>query len=93
AVGFTVDRYFCEETYLLGGWQGFSPVPYFHRPLREYWRTFRASGFTVTDFDEPTHNARGHAKLPAWQIRQAERVPPACVFLLTKPLPSDRTPT
>jgi hypothetical protein len=80
-----VDHYFREGAYLLDAWDGFTPVPYFHRPLRAYWRTFRATGFEVDNFDEPSLNERGQAELPAWQAAQVDRIPLACVFRLSKP--------
>ena len=64
-------------------WEGFSPVPYFHRPLRDYWRAFEAAGFRVADFDEPSLNEIGRTELSAWQADQADRVPLACIFQLS----------
>lgn len=85
STAFAVDHYFREDVYLLDAWEGFTPVPFFHRPLRDYWRTFRATGFDVDDFDEPSLNDRGRAELPAWKAAQADRIPVACVFRLSKP--------
>jgi SAM-dependent methyltransferase len=85
SIFFAVDHYFREGAYLLDAWDGFTPVPYFHRPLRAYWRTFRATGFEVDNFDEPSLNERGQAELPAWRAAQVDRIPLACVFRLSKP--------
>ena len=81
---FRVDNYFATGSNLLDDWDGFSPVPYFHRPLRDYWHSFRAAGFAIDEFDEPTLNERGQRELPAWKARQAERIPLSCVFRLSK---------
>ena len=35
-------------------WKHFtSEFLWFHRPLSDYWKAFRAAGFTVDDFEEP----------------------------------------
>lgn len=46
--------YFEPRTWVDPPWNHFSaPFVSFHRPLSTYWKTFRAAGFEVTDFDEP----------------------------------------
>jgi SAM-dependent methyltransferase len=84
---FSGDQYFQRAPYLME-WDGFAPVPYFHRPLRDYWQAFRKAGFDVCDFEEPSLNAKGRGELPAWQAEQLDRVPLACVFQLVKPAPA-----
>jgi ubiquinone/menaquinone biosynthesis C-methylase UbiE len=82
--GYVVDHYFRTGTYMIEGWDGFAPVPYVHRPLKEYWRAIRNAGFAVDDFDEPVVNERGLAELPAWRVAQLERAAQSCVFACTK---------
>lgn len=84
ASGYVVDDYFRTGGNLLAAWEGFAPVPYVHRPLSEYWRAFRVAGFLVSDFAEPSVSSRGRAELPGWQVRQMERIPYSCLFLLTR---------
>lgn len=81
---FSVDHYFRSGPYLLDDWVGFSPIPYFHRPLREYWQAFKVAGFEVDEFDEPSISERGLAEFPPWKSRQAQRIPFSCVFRLVK---------
>jgi SAM-dependent methyltransferase len=78
-----VDRYFSHDSYLMK-WDGFEPVPYFHRPIRDYWAAFRSAGFVVQDFDEPSLSAVGLTELEPWQVDQANRIAIACLFQLTK---------
>ncbi|GIF77061.1 class I SAM-dependent methyltransferase [Asanoa siamensis] len=82
---FSVDRYFTRDSYVMD-WDGFEPVPYLHRPLRDYWRAFRSAGFNVDEFDEPSLNDTGRAVLEPWQTAHADRIAPACVFKLSKPM-------
>ncbi len=86
AAFFGIDNYLRTDSYLMQGWDGFSPVPYFHRPLREYWRAFHAVGFDVQDFDEPSVNEQGRSQLPKWKVASYDRIPLTCVFLLSKPV-------
>ncbi|NQE70726.1 Ubiquinone biosynthesis O-methyltransferase [Nocardia gamkensis] len=82
--GYVVDHYFRTGTYAIEGWEGFSPVPYIHRPLKEYWQAFRGAGFAVDDFDEPVVTERGLAELPQWRVAQLERAAQSCIFACTK---------
>ncbi len=84
ADGYIVDHYLQAGAYLLDAWPGFSPVPYFHRPLSDYWHTFKSAGFIVEDFSEPGPGDRGRAELPARRIQQAERIPLSCIFQLSR---------
>jgi SAM-dependent methyltransferase len=46
--------YFESERCVDPPWNHFkSEFIWFHRPLSDYWRAFRAAGFDVVDFDEP----------------------------------------
>ena len=81
---YVVDEYFRSGAHFMAKWKGFSPIPYFHRTLSEYWRAFQVAGFSIEGFAEPMISARGRAELPAWRIRQAERIPNSCIFHLTK---------
>lgn len=84
AVGFLTDGYFRRAAYLIEDWSGFSAIPYYHRPLRDYWRAFQRQGFDIVGFDEPTINERGRGKLPAARADQEERVALCCVFEIRK---------
>jgi ubiquinone/menaquinone biosynthesis C-methylase UbiE len=82
--GYLVDDYFRTSAYLIENWSGFSAVPYYHRPLRDYWRAFERQGFDVVGFDEPTINQRGRHELSPAQTDQEERVALCCVFKIRK---------
>ncbi|WP_167529447.1 class I SAM-dependent methyltransferase [Bradyrhizobium macuxiense] len=85
AAHFAVDHYFEETAYIMDDWPGFDPVPYFHRPLENYWRAFKDAGFEVMDFSEPRLSTRGRTELPVRAVSQYSRIPLACVFKLRKP--------
>jgi ubiquinone/menaquinone biosynthesis C-methylase UbiE len=89
AIAYLVDEYFSDTTYMIGNWHGFAPVPYYHRPLSDYWRAFRRQGFTVSDFDEPRINKKGRNELSVRQVEQAERIALCCVFKLRKISPAE----
>ncbi|MEN3271761.1 MAG: hypothetical protein V7636_522, partial [Actinomycetota bacterium] len=82
--GYAVDHYLAPTRYILDEWEGFQPVPYFHRPLSAYWRSFTTAGFRVTAFVEPGLSPRGAAELPPGQASQSDRVPLACIFTLVR---------
>lgn len=82
--GWLVDNYF-DSGPTLGQWGDFDPVLSFHRPLRDYWRTFNRTGFIVDDFEEPSITDRGRAELPPSRVRQSLRIPYSCIFRLVKP--------
>lgn len=84
AAGWLVDGYFHRGP-LVSQWGEFDPVTGFHRPLRDYWETFRAAGFRVEAFEEPTVTDRGRRELPPSRVAQCLRVPHACVLQLVKP--------
>lgn len=80
AAALLVDGYFRRSTYLIEDWSGFSAIPYYHRPLRDYWHAFAQHGFEVVGFDEPTINARGRSELSPVRAEQEQRVALCCVF-------------
>jgi SAM-dependent methyltransferase len=77
------DSYFHRGAYL-GAWGNLDPVLSFHRPIRDYWRAFRAAGFVVDDFEEPSITERGRRELSATRIQHTLRVPFSCIFKLVK---------
>ncbi len=84
ATAFLVDDYFRRSAYLIEDWSGFDAIPYYHRPLRDYWRAFERQGFDVVGFDEPTINERGRGELSPGRADQDERVALCCVFKIRK---------
>jgi ubiquinone/menaquinone biosynthesis C-methylase UbiE len=82
--GYVVDDYFRRGP-LFAVWGDIDPVLSFHRPLRDYWRTFQHAGFRVDDFEEPSITARGRRELPPSRVPHALRVPWSCIFRLVKP--------
>ncbi|MEO6087467.1 MAG: class I SAM-dependent methyltransferase [Umezawaea sp.] len=84
AVAFAVDGYFRSGPHLWDAWEGFSPIPYFHRTLSDYWQAFQVTGFRVENFVEPSVSERGRVELTPWRVQQAERIPYSCIFHLSK---------
>jgi ubiquinone/menaquinone biosynthesis C-methylase UbiE len=82
--GFVVDDYFHRGPYL-AQWGELDPVLSFHRPLRDYWRTFQEAGFRIDEFEEPSITERGRRELPPSLAARALRVPWSCIFKLVKP--------
>jgi SAM-dependent methyltransferase len=81
--GFIVDDYFHRGPYL-AVWDELDPVLSFHRPLRDYWRTFQEAGFRIEDFEEPSITDRGRRELPPSLAEGTLRVPWSCIFKLVK---------
>jgi hypothetical protein len=52
------------------------------RSLTDYWSTFAESGLSVEDFEEPKLSEEGRVDLPSWAVRNADRIPHSCVFVL-----------
>lgn len=84
ATGLLVDRYF-DRGPVAAVWANLDPVLGFHRPLRDYWRIFRQSGFEITDFEEPSVSQRARDELPDHEIHRLQRVPYSCIFSLARP--------
>ena len=61
------------------------PVLSSHRPLRDSWRAFVETGFTVDAFEEPSVTERGRLEEPIARFEQTLRIPPSCAFRLVKP--------
>lgn len=78
-----VDNYFHRGP-ILSQWGELDPVLGFHRPLRDYWQAFRATGFMVEDFEEPTVTERGRRELPPSRIEYYQRTTFSCIFKLRK---------
>jgi SAM-dependent methyltransferase len=83
AAGWLVDRYFHRGP-TVTQWGDFAPITGFHRPLRDYWETFRAAGFRVEGFEEPSVTERGRRELRASRVARCLRVPYSCIFQLVK---------
>lgn len=50
----TADEMYFDEFKKTENWGQFkSNFVYFHRPLSQYWKTFKQVGFQIVDFDEP----------------------------------------
>jgi ubiquinone/menaquinone biosynthesis C-methylase UbiE len=48
------DRNYFDESKVVERWGPFdSDFIYFHRPISQYWRSFKRVGFQIEDFDEP----------------------------------------
>ncbi len=48
------DKNYFDQNKLTERWGPFeSDFIYFHRPLSQYWKSFKSAGFTISDFDEP----------------------------------------
>ncbi len=58
---------------------------WFHRPLSDYWKAFRAAGFVVVDFEEPRMMAeRYHRAKTARQLKNSQTRPTSVAFKLQK---------
>lgn len=82
--GFVVDDYFHRGA-VFARWGNLDPVLSFHRPLRDYWRTFQQAGFRIDDFEEPSITPRGRRELPPSRVHHTLRIPWSCIFRLVKP--------
>jgi len=59
---------------------------WFHRPLSDYWKAFKAAGFVVVDFEEPSITAeRYHLAKTARQLKDCQTCPASVAFKLQKP--------
>ena len=59
---------------------------WFHRPLSDYWKAFKAAGFVVVDFEEPRITAdRYHLAKTERQLKDCQTCPASVAFKLQKP--------
>jgi len=67
-------------------WRHFtSDFIWFHRPLSDYWKAFKASGFDVIDFEEPRVDAtRYHLEENERKLRNSRSRPYSVAFRLRK---------
>jgi len=57
---------------------------WFHRPLSDYWKAFRAAGFVVVDFEEPRITAeRYHLAKTERQLKDCQTCPASVAFKAT----------
>jgi ubiquinone/menaquinone biosynthesis C-methylase UbiE len=58
---------------------------WFHRPLSDYWKAFKATGFVVVDFEEPRITAeRYHLAKTARGLKNSQTRPYSVAFKLQK---------
>lgn len=63
-----------------------SEFTWFHRPLSDYWKAFRRTGFEVTDFEEPRITEdRYHLAESERRIKKSRERPYSVAFRLLKP--------
>ena len=59
---------------------------WFHRPLSDYWKAFRAAGFVVMDFEEPRITVdHYHLAKTERQLKDCQTCPASVAFKLQKP--------
>lgn len=84
--GFVTDHYLVEGTYWLE-WEGFEPVPYYHRPLGRYVEALLDAGLSLTALCEPGSGSI-RAEIDAHRdLNRMSRIPVACL-LVAVPRPS-----
>ncbi|GAP97213.1 class I SAM-dependent methyltransferase [Leptolyngbya sp. NIES-2104] len=68
-------------------WKHFtSDFIWFHRPLSDYWKAFKAAGFDVIDFEEPRLKGdRAHLAKNEQELFKCQNLPYSVVFKLSKP--------
>jgi ubiquinone/menaquinone biosynthesis C-methylase UbiE len=83
--GLTESENYFDEIKKIDRWGEFdSDFIFFHRPLSQYWQSFRQAGFIVEDFDEPVAkdpNAPGFKQ--EW-TKKYRKTPWSVAFLLRK---------
>jgi SAM-dependent methyltransferase len=58
---------------------------WFHRPLSDYWKAFKATGFVVVDFEEPRITAdRYHLAKTERQLKDCQTRPTSVAFKVQK---------
>jgi ubiquinone/menaquinone biosynthesis C-methylase UbiE len=78
--------YFEQRKCIDPPWAHFtSEFIWFHRPLSDYWKAFKAAGFVVVDFEEPRITAdRYHLAKTARQLKKSQTRPTSVAFKLQK---------
>lgn len=77
--------YFKEREVIDGPWGHFSSeFTYYHRPLSTYWKSFKAAGFKVLDFEEPVIQKPFTKEVPSESLWKYYFRPNSVVFLLKK---------
>ena len=78
--------YFEQRKYVDLPWAHFTAeFIWFHRPLSDYWKAFKAAGFVVVDFEEPRITAeRYHLAKTARQLKDCQTCPASVAFKLLK---------
>ncbi|MES2788248.1 MAG: class I SAM-dependent methyltransferase [Planctomycetota bacterium] len=78
--------YFESQKFVDPPWGHFtSDFIWFHRPLSEYWKVFKAAGFQVVDFEEPRLGAdRSHLAPNEKRQRHNQTRPISVAFKLQK---------
>ena len=78
--------YFEPKTCIDPPWAHFTAeFIWFHRPLSDYWKAFKATGFVVVDFEEPRLTAdRYHLAKTARQLKDCQTCPASVAFKLQK---------
>ena len=61
------------------------PFAYYHRPLHQYWESFRCHGLIVTDFDEPVLQPPYPADIAPDRLHRTRTRPFSVAFQLRKP--------
>lgn len=79
--------YFEQSKQIDAPWKHFqSEFIWYHRPLEDYWRQFRSSGFHVTEMREPRITPDRYHEVPNMQsLRTFQERPISVVFKLFKP--------
>ncbi len=79
-------EYFEEKKCIDPPWAHFtSDFIWFHRPLSDYWKAFKAAGFDITDFEEPrVTESRYHLAKNERNLRNSRSRPYSVAFKLRK---------
>jgi SAM-dependent methyltransferase len=79
--------YFEQRQCIDSPWAHFtSEFIWFHRPLSDYWKAFRATEFVVVDFEEPRITTdRYHLAKTERQLKDCQTCPASVAFKLQKP--------
>lgn len=81
---YSADNYFDNRNYLINSWEGFSPIPYFHKTLSDYWEIFNSIGLQVDNFIEPKLELLDSDLEVLTNLYNLSRIPLSCFFILSK---------